>query len=287
MLALHARRSAGAIAARHRERGPLGPGPPGGAGCSRRRTAGRQQPPAAIAQRFASARSSSTRLLCHPLTAVGFFGTCQAAVPRNRGSRVCLRMGLERKALLHAAPAHAVRYERRRPEHTLLHRLLREHLESFLAEGLGQDRHGPARVPVRQWVLSFPIGLRILLAARPHLLTPVLRIVHRVIAGFVLSQAGLKRATGLPKPRAGEHLLAASGAPTPTWGEPGGRSAAFGHLHGRGRAETPGRLAGRLVQRQHTPNERLDVADALCARGVRGQPLGRRLAGRGLAHLVP
>jgi len=44
-------------------------------------------------------------------------------------------------------------------------------------------------------VLSFPIGLRILLAARPHLLTPVLRIVHRVIAGFVLSQADLERAT--------------------------------------------------------------------------------------------
>ncbi|MBM3531333.1 MAG: hypothetical protein FJX62_24935, partial [Alphaproteobacteria bacterium] len=38
-------------------------------------------------------------------------------------------------------------------------------------------------------------GLRILFAARPHLLTPVLRIVHRVIAGFVLSQAGLKGAT--------------------------------------------------------------------------------------------
>jgi len=51
------------------------------------------------------------------------------------------------------------------------------------------------RVPVRQWVLSFPIDLRILFAARPHLLTPGLRIVHRVIARFVLSQAGLKGAT--------------------------------------------------------------------------------------------
>jgi hypothetical protein len=49
------------------------------------------------------------------------------------------------------------------------------------------------RVPVRQWVLSFPIPLRILLAAHPGLLTPVLRIVHRVIASFLLSQAGLKR----------------------------------------------------------------------------------------------
>ena len=50
------------------------------------------------------------------------------------------------------------------------------------------------QVPVRQWVLSFPIGLRILFAARPELLTPVLRIVHRVIAGFLLRQAGLERA---------------------------------------------------------------------------------------------
>jgi hypothetical protein len=52
------------------------------------------------------------------------------------------------------------------------------------------------RVPVRQWVLSFPIPLRILFAAHPELLTPVLRIIHRVIASFLLKQAGLKRATG-------------------------------------------------------------------------------------------
>ncbi len=51
------------------------------------------------------------------------------------------------------------------------------------------------RVPVRQWVLSFPIPLRILFAAHPELLTSVLRIIHRVISGFLLKQAGLKRAT--------------------------------------------------------------------------------------------
>ncbi|MFZ9752663.1 MAG: transposase zinc-binding domain-containing protein [Cyanobium sp.] len=39
------------------------------------------------------------------------------------------------------------------------------------------DRVVP-RVPVRQWVLSFPITLRILFAAHPELLTPVLGIVH-------------------------------------------------------------------------------------------------------------
>lgn len=42
-------------------------------------------------------------------------------------------------------------------------------------------------------VLSFPIPLRILLAAHPELLTPVLRIVHRVITGFLPSQSRLKR----------------------------------------------------------------------------------------------
>jgi hypothetical protein len=34
-------------------------------------------------------------------------------------------------------------------------------------------------------VLSFPIGLRILFAALPELLAPVLQIIHRVIAKFL------------------------------------------------------------------------------------------------------
>ncbi|MEI6721851.1 MAG: transposase zinc-binding domain-containing protein [Betaproteobacteria bacterium] len=161
--------------------------------------------------------------------------------------------------MLRAAPAHTVHYERRRPEETILHCLVREHLETFLAQvqartGTGLPEfvkdefeaflecgilaHGflrvrcadcaheklvafsckrrgfcPScgarrmaesaarlveevipRVPVRQWVLSFPIPLRILFAAHPELLAPVLRIIHRVIAGFLLKQAGLKRA---------------------------------------------------------------------------------------------
>lgn len=169
-------------------------------------------------------------------------------------------MGLERKAVLRAAPAHTFRYERRRPEEKILHCLVREHLEAFLAQaeartgtslpGFVRDEfeaflecgilaHGflrvrcagcaheklvafsckrrgfcPScgarrmaesaahlvdgvipRVPVRQWVLSFPIPLRILFAAHPGLLTPVLHVIHRVIAGFLLKQAGLKRAT--------------------------------------------------------------------------------------------
>ena len=41
------------------------------------------------------------------------------------------------------------------------------------------------RVPVRQWVLSLPIPLRLLLAAQPKLMTPVLQVVHRVITRYL------------------------------------------------------------------------------------------------------
>ena len=53
--------------------------------------------------------------------------------------------------------------------------------------------HVIPRVPVRQWVLSFPIPLRILFAAHPQLLTPVLQVIHRVITGFPLSSAANMR----------------------------------------------------------------------------------------------
>ena len=49
------------------------------------------------------------------------------------------------------------------------------------------------RVPVRQWVLSFPIPFRILLAAHPDLLSPLLQCIHRVIATFLIKQSGLQR----------------------------------------------------------------------------------------------
>ena len=44
----------------------------------------------------------------------------------------------------------------------------------------------------RQWVLALPIPLRLLLAAQPMLVTPVLQVVHRAITRFLLDQAGLK-----------------------------------------------------------------------------------------------
>ena len=52
--------------------------------------------------------------------------------------------------------------------------------------------HVTPHVPVRQWVLSLPIPLRLLLAAQPKLVTPVLQVVHRVITRHLLGQAGLK-----------------------------------------------------------------------------------------------
>jgi hypothetical protein len=47
-------------------------------------------------------------------------------------------------------------------------------------------------VAVRQWVLSLPIPLRLLFAAQPQLLAPLLQVVHRVIASFLIKRAGLK-----------------------------------------------------------------------------------------------
>ena len=49
------------------------------------------------------------------------------------------------------------------------------------------------KVPVRQWVLSFPIPLRALFAVHPELLAPILQIIHRAIATFLIDQTGIKR----------------------------------------------------------------------------------------------
>jgi hypothetical protein len=51
-------------------------------------------------------------------------------------------------------------------------------------------------VPVRQWVLSLPIPLRVLLAARPELVTPVLQVVQRLVTRHLLDAAGLKADEG-------------------------------------------------------------------------------------------
>lgn len=150
------------------------------------------------------------------------------------------------------------RYTGRQPEATTLHRLVREHLETFrqqvhtesgtqlpdfvankfegylrcgvLAHGFLRLRCDECRedhlvgfsckgrgfcpscgarrmaqtaahlvdeifpdVPNRQWVLSLPIPLRVLLAAQPRLLTPVLEVVQRAIAGYLAKKSGPKR----------------------------------------------------------------------------------------------
>ncbi|MBM4261496.1 MAG: transposase, partial [Deltaproteobacteria bacterium] len=160
-------------------------------------------------------------------------------------------------ALQRAPTTHPCHYERRRPEETVLHRLVQENLETFFAQveaerssGLpefvkdefdaflacGVLAHGFLRlrcsecgceklvafsckrrgfcpscgarrmaetaahlvdhviplVPVRQWVLSLPIPLRLLLAAQPQLLAPLLHTIHRAIAGFLVKRAGSK-----------------------------------------------------------------------------------------------
>ena len=52
------------------------------------------------------------------------------------------------------------------------------------------------RRPTRQWVLSLPFALRFLLARDPEVLTHVLGIVYRTIAGHILKKARLTHATG-------------------------------------------------------------------------------------------
>ena len=64
-----------------------------------------------------------------------------------------------------------------------------------LLEGFIGRSHPPR--PRQQFGARRPVGLvfRIVFAAHPELLAPVLRIIHRVIARFLLRQAGLRRAT--------------------------------------------------------------------------------------------
>jgi len=150
-------------------------------------------------------------------------------------------------------------YERRRPEHTLLYRLVAEHYPRFPALLADQGRslphyvqrefddflkcgileHGFLRVrcqdcrverlvafsckrrgfcpscgarrmvesaallvdqvlprlPMRQWVLSFPFQLRFLFASRPEIMSRVLGIVYRAIETHLIQRAGCTRAT--------------------------------------------------------------------------------------------
>jgi len=56
--------------------------------------------------------------------------------------------------------------------------------------------HVIPHVPVRQWVLPLPIPLRVLLAAQPELVTPMLQVVQRVITRHLLDRAQLSDGEG-------------------------------------------------------------------------------------------
>lgn len=48
---------------------------------------------------------------------------------------------------------------------------------------------GIPHIPVRQWVLSAPIALRLMLASRPELVTPIQQVVQRVVTRHLLDRA--------------------------------------------------------------------------------------------------
>ena len=56
--------------------------------------------------------------------------------------------------------------------------------------------HVIPHVPMRQWVLTLPIPLRLLLAAQPELVTPVLQVVQHAVTRLLLERAGLKADEG-------------------------------------------------------------------------------------------
>ena len=127
-----------------------------------------------------------------------------------------------------APDADPARYEQHRPEQTTLYRLLQQHAASFIAHSDastgGECRHdkllafsckrcglclscGARRMaqtaaclvdrliphmPARAWVLSLPIPLRLLLAAQPELVPPVLQVVQRGVTRHLLARAALK-----------------------------------------------------------------------------------------------
>lgn len=51
------------------------------------------------------------------------------------------------------------------------------------------------RLPMRQWVLSFPYHLRLLFARQPLIMSKVLAIVYRTISTFLIKKAGLTHKT--------------------------------------------------------------------------------------------
>ena len=59
-----------------------------------------------------------------------------------------------------------------------------------MTQTTGHQSTSHPRVPVRQWMLSLPIRLRLLLVALPLPVTPVSQVVHRAITRFLQSSPG-------------------------------------------------------------------------------------------------
>ena len=68
----------------------------------------------------------------------------------------------------------------------------RPRAESAVSGRGAPGRRAPPHVPVRQWVLSLPIPLRLLLAAQPKRVTPVVQVVHCVLTRLRLGQVERK-----------------------------------------------------------------------------------------------
>jgi hypothetical protein len=49
--------------------------------------------------------------------------------------------------------------------------------------------------PVRQWVLSFPVQIRLLLAIRPKIMSEILNIATNTITGHLIKKAGFKKSS--------------------------------------------------------------------------------------------
>jgi len=113
----------------------------------------------------------------------------------------------------------SVRYQRHRPEKTLLYQIVDEYYPSFAALMAEQGRelpgyvrrefedflqcgrleHGFLRVRCEscyaQWVLSVPFQLRFLFASCPEIMGRVLGIVYRAISTHLIKRAGYSKQT--------------------------------------------------------------------------------------------
>ena len=104
-----------------------------------------------------------------------------------------------------ARPVGAYTYQRHQPEQTILYKIVQENLETFLRlvhEECGRRMSESAIhlveevlpiKPIRQWVISFPIQIRLLLAVRPKIMSEVLNVVTGTISGHLCKKAGFKK----------------------------------------------------------------------------------------------